>query len=301
MSKKRGLNKGRVDLLLSEVQEWSVAAKEPQKAKDHNAAPAISASTGTILQQVAITSLTPGKFQPRKVMAEPELAELAESIKQQGVLQPIVVRNHNGQLEIVAGERRWRAATLAGLTQVPIIEHTMSDEEAMVIALIENIQRQDLNPMEEAYALERLAQEFNFTHEETAKAVGKSRATISNLLRLLQLQPAVKGLVEQGKLDLGHAKVLLALTGEQQSKIAKIVVERQLSVRETEHVVQQELAEKEPRATRPLDPDIARLQRSLSEKLGAVTKIQHHHKGRGKIVIKYTSIDELDGILEHIV
>jgi ParB family chromosome partitioning protein len=315
MSKKRGLNKGRVDMLLSEALGLSLPEErnmEPLTSLKEDGV-AISVATknhsseqpaqdNKILQQVSINKLMPSKFQPRRVMPEAELAELAESIKQQGVLQPVVVRANSDRFEIVAGERRWRAARIAGLQNIPVIVHKMTDEEAMVIALVENIQRENLNPMEEAYALDRLAKEFGFTHEETAKVVGKSRATISNLLRLLQLHPDVKGMLEKGILDVGHAKVLLAIETSKQNKLAKIVVEQQLSVRDTERLVQEELspATIEKRSQRPLDPDIARLQRSLSEKMGAMIRILHNSKGRGKIVIKYNSIDELDGILEHI-
>ena len=294
--KKRGLNKGRVDMLLSEV-------LEPKNMASAGVSTGNSASSGTVLLHIPIGKLLPGKFQPRRTIQEDELKDLAESIKRQGILQPIMVREEQGRFEIIAGERRFRAASLAGLQTVPVIVHDISDEEAMVIALVENIQRENLNPIEEAYALERLAKEFCLTHEETAKAVGKSRAAISNLLRLLHLQGDVKALLERGELDLGHAKVLLAVEGKQQVKLARIVVEKRLSVRETEKLVQQQtlLGEAEQRLERPLDPDIARLQRSLSEKIGSPTRILHSMKGRGKVVIKYSSIDELDGILEHIV
>ena len=296
MMKKRGLNKGRVDMLLSEV-------LEPKNMASAGVSTGNSASSGTVLLHIPIGKLLPGKFQPRRTIQEDELKDLAESIKRQGILQPIMVREEQGRFEIIAGERRFRAASLAGLQTVPVIVHDISDEEAMVIALVENIQRENLNPIEEAYALERLAKEFCLTHEETAKAVGKSRAAISNLLRLLHLQGDVKALLERGELDLGHAKVLLAVEGKQQVKLARIVVEKRLSVRETEKLVQQQtlLGEAEQRLERPLDPDIARLQRSLSEKIGSPTRILHSMKGRGKVVIKYSSIDELDGILEHIV
>lgn len=298
MMKKRGLNKGRVDMLLSEVLE----PKEIEAAGDQTAVTS-SISNGTLLLQVPIDQLKPGKFQPRRTIQEEELKDLAESIKRQGILQPIMVRSAQGRFEIIAGERRFRAAALAGLQSVPVIVHDISDAEAMVIALVENIQRENLNPIEEAYALERLAKEFGLTHEETAKAVGKSRAAISNLLRLLHLQSDVKALLERGELDLGHAKVLLAVEGNQQVKLARIVVEKRLSVRETEKLVQQQtsLGSDAQRSDRPLDPDIARLQRSLSEKIGSPTRILHSMKGRGTVVIKYNSIDELDGILAHIV
>ena len=313
MSKKRGLNKGRVDLLLSEALGVSLSV-EPQDLEvttiDEQDAVYFAGNTNgkewqvqqmsgsKVLQQIALTKLIPGKFQPRRIIQDEELQALAESIKKQGVLQPIVARASNDGFEIIAGERRWRAAGIAGLQHIPVIVRDITDEEAMIIALVENIQRENLNPLEEAYALEKLSKALGLTHEETAKAVGKSRAVISNLLRLLHLHADVKAM-----LDLGHAKVLLAVDGVQQSKLAKIVVAKRLSVRETESLVQQKIspAAAEQRSLRPLDPDIARLQRSLSEKVGSPTRIIHSLKGRGKIVIKYNSIDELDGILEHIV
>ena len=317
MSKKRGLNQGRVDMLLSEALGFplpDIKEKTDLITVDEQAQVFVESETkskaiaeqqknnGAVLQQIPLSKLMPGRFQPRRVIQEEELKDLAESIKKQGVLQPIVVREYNDKFEVIAGERRWRAASLAGLQNTPVIVREINDEEAMVIALVENIQRENLNPLEEAYALERLSKEFGLTHEETAKAVGKSRATISNLLRLLTLHGDVKALLERGELDLGHAKVLLAVEGKKQSRLAKMVVEKRLSVRETERLVQQ----KQPLAAedkhqRPLDPDIARLQRSLSEKVGSPIRIFHSLKGRGKVVIKYNSIDELDGILEHIV
>lgn len=317
MNKKRGLNKGRVDLLLSEALGVSLLDPLPTAmvvADDGEAsccAVDLASKTaltqppkgGMLLQQIALSQLVPGRFQPRRIIQDDELKELAESIKRQGVLQPIVAREYGQQFEIIAGERRWRAAALAGLPTAPVIVRDISDEEAMIVALVENIQRENLNPLEEAYALERLSKEFGLTHEETAKAVGKSRATISNLLRLLSLQADVQALLERGEISLGHAKVLLAIEGKQQSKLAAIVVEKNLSVRETEQLLRQTLAAltTEPVLPRPLDPDIARLQRSLSETVGAPVRIFHGSKGRGKMVIKYNSIDELDGILAHIV
>ena len=317
MSKKRGLNKGRVDMLLSEALGISLPkAKEGgsfERDEEKESIASITTSShlpseeqfiqgNKVLQNIPINKLMPSKFQPRRTLPEAELIELAESIKRQGVLQPIVARVSNDRFEIVAGERRWRAAKIAGLQQIPVIVHQMTEEEAMIIALVENIQRENLNPMEEAYALDRLAKEFGFTHEETAKAVGKPRATISNLLRLLQLHPEVKVMLEKGDIDLGHAKVLLGAETAKQSKLAKIIIEQHLSVRDTERLVHKELplVAQEKHTQRPIDPDIARLQRSLSEKTGAAVRIMHNSKGKGKIVIKYNSIDELDGILEHI-
>ena len=310
MNKKRGLNKGRIDVLLSDAlgviadaADGSFRAPLPP-AQQHDALPPDHAAVSKpnnagSLHEIALENLTPGQFQPRREMKPAELQELAESIKQQGVLQPLVVRAKGARFEIIAGERRWRAAGIAGLVTVPAVVHEVSDQEAMIIALVENIQRENLNPLEEAYALERLIKEFGFTHEEAAQKVGKSRAVVSNLLRVLQLAPDVKKLLATGSIQLGHAKVLLAVEGKSQSILAKMVAEKGLSVRETERLLQRGLSTTLP-SERPLDPDIARLQRNLAEKIGSPVKILHSVKGRGKLVITYNSIDELDGILEHI-
>ena len=252
-----------------------------------------------------ITSLKPGKYQPRRDIQDDELKSLADSIKSQGVLQPIVARIVNGGHEIVAGERRWRAAKLAGLTVVPVIVKDLTNEQALAIGLIENIQREDLNSIEEALALERLVKEFSLTHAEVAEMVGKSRSSVSNLVRLLVLPKDVQLLIERSDLDAGHAKVLLSLSGsELQSAVAKQIVARELSVRETEQLVARTktTADLYPLAAKksPLDPDVRRLQTSLAEKIGSVVKILHSKVGKGKIVIKYNSLEELDGILLHI-
>lgn len=257
------------------------------------------------LTQLALDHLTPGKYQPRKDMAEDRLQELADSIKAQGVIQPIIVRplhNDAGRYEIIAGERRFRAARLAGLTQVPVVVKDIPDQTAMAIALIENIQREDLNPVEEAYALQRLLNEFGLTHEEIAKSVGKSRATVSNLLRVLTLETEVRTYLEHGDIELGHAKVLLALSDTQQIDIARQVIAKGLSVRETEKLVQQaQLPVTEQVTTAPaIDPDVQRLERNLAERLGAMVALKHQTSGKGKLIIKYNSLEELDGILEHI-
>ena len=308
MSKKRGLNKGRVDMLLSGAVGSLLSDDKPttgnrsisqaeqefdiseEKGKENN------------LQNIAIEKLKPSPFQPRRTIGENELQELACSIEKQGMLQPIVARETKQGVEIIAGERRWRAANETGLQTVPVLMKDLTDQEAMFVALVENIQRENLSPLEEAMALERFSKELGFTHEEIAKKIGKSRASVSNLLRLLLLSPAVKNLLEDGSLEVGHAKVLLAIEGRTQEKFAEKIVEKGLSVREAEQLVQQyKFSEEKEKSTRPLDPDIARLQRSLSEKIGSSLQIQHNSKGRGKIIIKYNSIDELDGILEHIV
>jgi ParB family chromosome partitioning protein len=244
-----------------------------------------------------------GAYQPRIDMNPEALEELANSIRAQGVVQPIVVRPiGGGRYEIIAGERRWRATQLAGLHEIPAVVRDVPDQAAMAMALIENIQREELNPMEEAQALYRLIEEFGLTHQQTADAVGRSRASVSNLLRLLGLNEDIKRMLGNGDLEMGHARALLALSGEQQSEVARSVVGKGLSVRETERLVKRTLegpstgAVKEKRP----DPDIHRLEQDLGERIGARVAIQHGAKGKGKLVIAYNSLDELDGILEHI-
>jgi ParB family chromosome partitioning protein len=233
------------------------------------------------------------------------LEELADSIRAQGVVQPIVVRPlaKKDTYEIIAGERRWRAARIAGLTKVPVIVRNVSDNAAMAIGLIENIQRENLNPIEEANALRRLIDEFEMTHEQCAEAVGRSRASVSNLLRLIELNNDVKLLLEKRQIEMGHARALLGLNGAEQSRLAAVVVERKLSVRETEQLVRKSRlpvipGNKNKAATE--NPDIRRLQDNLSEQLGAAVKIDHKAVGKGKLVIQYNTLDELDGILAHI-
>lgn len=261
------------------------------------------------LLEVDILTLEPGVYQPRTTIQESDLASLADSIRAQGILQPILVRSTSkGKYEIIAGERRWRAAKIAGLNAVPIIVKDVPNEKAMAIALIENIQREDLSALEEARALERLAKEFDLTHHQVAEAVGKSRAAVSNTLRLLSLTDSVKGLLENDSLEVGHAKALLSLKGAEQEAAAKTVVNRGLSVRETEQLISrmvENVADAAPRRkvkAPALDPDVKRLQNTLSEKLGAAVEIQPHKtkKGKGRIMIPYHSLDELEGILAHI-
>lgn len=253
------------------------------------------------LNQLPIEKIVRGKYQPRKHMDSAALQELAESIKAQGIIQPIVVRKvKQGDYEIIAGERRWRAAQLAGLDKVPVVIKEVPDEAAIAMALIENIQREDLNPVEEAVALQRLLDEFGLTHQQAAEAVGKSRTTVTNFLRLLALNEDVKVLLAHGKLEMGHAKVLLALTGNLQSQIAKMVSLKGLTVRETEQLVKQTQNPAPKENKKPVDPDIRRLENELSDKLAAKTKLQHQPNGKGKLVIQYNSLDELEGILEHI-
>lgn len=257
------------------------------------------------LRQLALDLLQRGKYQPRSSNMDMEaLAELADSIRQQGIVQPIVVRPiGEGRYEIVAGERRWRAAQLAGLDKIPALVRDIPDEAAIAVALIENIQRENLNPVEEAVALQRLANEFGLTHEQVAHHVGRSRAAVSNLLRLLNLNNDVRALVETGQLDMGHARALLSLEGADQSQAAKEVVARGLSVREAESLVKnwaQKHAKSGTSSKPSVDADTADLQRQLSEHLGAKVLLSHSKGGKGKIVIQYNSLDELDGILQKI-
>jgi ParB family chromosome partitioning protein len=231
------------------------------------------------------------------------LQELADSIKTQGVMQPIVVRPIGPNMyEIVAGERRWRATQLAGLDNIPAIIRDIPDETAIAMALIENIQRENLNPMEEAIALQRFADEFSFTHQQIADAVGKSRATVSNLLRLMALNPEAKTLLEHGDMEMGHARALLALPENMQGKAARAVVAKGLSVRQTEAMVRTLLtqADKPAESDKTMDPNVRKLQDQLSERLGAPVQIEYNARGKGRLSIAYNSLDELDGILAHI-
>ncbi|GAB4347156.1 MAG: ParB/RepB/Spo0J family partition protein [Gammaproteobacteria bacterium] len=291
-TKKRRLGRG-LDALLAGVNTASESAVA-ESATDNEGQ----------LRNLSVDLMQRGKYQPRHAMHKESLEELANSIKAQGVVQPIVVRPiAEGRYEIIAGERRWRAAQLAGLHEIPAVVREVPDQAAIAMALIENIQRENLNPLEEAQALERLISEFQLTHQEAADAVGRSRAAVSNLLRLLELNDEVKRLVEAGELEMGHARALLALSGRQQSEVARKVAAKGLSVRETEQLVRrlQEGAQAgEKKAAARTDPDILRLQGDLAERLGAKVQIQHTAKGGGRLVIQYNSVDELDGILAHL-
>jgi ParB family chromosome partitioning protein len=250
------------------------------------------------LRSLPVEFLQRGRYQPRTEFEPAALQELADSIKAQGVVQPIVVRPiDRDRYEIVAGERRWRAAQLAGLADIPALVRDIPDEAAVAVALIENIQREDLNPLEEATALKRLTEGFGLTHQEVADAVGRSRASVSNLLRLLDLHSDVKAAISRGEMEMGHARALAGLPEAKQPAATAIVVARKLSVRETEALVKRLLSEAPAKPTPRLDADVRRLQEDLSERLGAAVKIQHGTRGSGKLVIQYASLDELDGIL----
>lgn len=257
----------------------------------------IDETNGDSLQNLAITQLQPGKYQPRTNMDQTALAELAESIKAQGIMQPILARPiDTDRYEIIAGERRWRAAQLAGLAEVPVLIRKVPDESALAMSLIENIQRENLNPLEEALGIQRLINEFGMTHQTAGEALGNSRSTISNLLRLLNLSAPVQELMMQGKIDMGHGRALLPLAPTQQIKIANAIVQKQLSVRETEKLVNQ-IEHPLPKKVKKPDRDLLRLQEDVSERLGAQVAIKPKKNGQGNIVIHYTSLDQLDDIL----
>ena len=286
--KKRGLGRG-LDALLggsSPATLEEVAAKVDSRE----------------LQHLPLDLIQRGKYQPRRDMDPQALEELANSIKVQGVMQPIVVRPIGaGRFEIIAGERRWRASQQAGLDKIPAMVREVPDEAAIAMALIENIQREDLNPIEEAVALQRLQQEFELTQQQVADAVGKSRVTITNLLRLIALPEEIKTLLAHGDLEMGHARALLGLPLEQQVEGARHVVARGLTVRQTEALVRQWLNSKsQPVEKLKADPDITRLEQRLAEKLGSPVQIKHGQKGKGQLVIRYSSLDELQGVLAHI-
>ena len=295
--KKRGLGRG-LEALLGQAAPRAVSAIPP--ARDQ-------------LTHVPVDLLQKGKYQPRQDMREESLDELADSIRAQGVVQPIVVRplgapapGEPQRYEIIAGERRWRAAQIAGLADVPAVVRHVGDEAAVAMSLIENIQRENLNPLEEALALSRLVTEFELTHQKVADAVGRSRAAVSNLLRLLDLPQAIRPLIEKRELEMGHARALLSLTtARQQAEVGLLVAKKGLSVRETEALVRRIVAraaagDKAASKGRSKDPDISRLENDLADKLGATVELKHAASGKGKLVISYHSLDELDGILAHI-
>ncbi len=291
-AKKRGLGRG-LDALLG-------GAALSEEGREES-----SDSLTSNLSSLPVDVIERGRYQPRRDFNPESLQELADSIAAQGVVQPIVVRpiESPGRYEIIAGERRWRAAQLAGLDQIPVVVRDVPDQTAMAMGLIENIQRDDLNPLEEAAALHRLLHEFELTHQQIAQAVGKSRTTVTNLLRLLDLNPDVKAYIDQRKLEMGHARALLGLKEQTQSDAAKQVVNLGLSVRETERLVRRLLdgpkGRTETKNAPKEDPNVRRLQDDLSERLGARVNIQQAATGKGKLVIAYNSLDELEGILDH--
>ncbi|NZA27442.1 ParB/RepB/Spo0J family partition protein [Luteimonas sp. SJ-92] len=293
-AKKRGLGRGLEALLGPKASE---------------AAPVLEAAPGDALHTLPVDALTPGKYQPRRAMDEGKLDELAESIRAQGVIQPIVVRDLGGRrYEIIAGERRWRASQRAGLAEVPVVVREVDDRTVIAMALIENIQREDLNPLEEAQALQRLIEEFTLTHAQAAAAVGRSRAAVSNLLRLLELPAAVRALVEARRLEMGHARALLTLSPELAGKLAAEAAEQGWSVREVEHRAQQFAEGRIPARKgkpgngkpRPQQADIATLENELAETLGARVSIAHGRGNKGRLVIHYSDLDTLDGVLERL-
>ena len=286
--KKRGLAKGRgLDALLGSIQKEKLQLEA--QSIDHGQ-----------LKQMNVNLLKRGEYQPRRFINEQDLQELAASIEKHGVMQPIVVRpidDEKHPYEIIAGERRWRAAQLAGLSEIPAIVRELNDQVAIALALIENIQRQDLNPIDQAMALQRFHEEFGLSHQEIADTVGKARATVSNLLRLLSLAEPVKDFMQQGLLDMGHARAILTLKAKDQLAMADIVIEKSLSVRQTEQLVRDWNTPKQEKAKASVSPDLEQLTHKLAERFSAEVKIDHNKQGKGKLVIHYHSLDELDGIL----
>jgi len=305
-AKKRGLGRGLDALLGASIKKTEQL--DPNTPITEEVATSSQELKDGELRKIPIELIQPGIYQPRVDMHTEALEELANSIKAQGVVQPIVVRPLKGKksstgeqlFEIIAGERRWRASQMAGLDKIPAVIRDVNDQAAIAMALIENIQREDLNPVEEANAIRRLINEFEMTHQVAAEAVGRSRAAVSNLLRLLELSDGVKKMLENGDLEMGHARALLTLDSEKQLEAANHVIGQELSVRDTEKLVKRILNPKEPKPTPKPDPDIRNLQESLAAKLGAKVSFQHNAKGKGKMVIQYNNVDELEGILAHI-
>jgi len=283
MVKKPGLGRG-LDMLLS--------SSNKDVAKDSD------------LKKLPVEKISKGKYQPRLSIDPDALQDLAESIKAQGLVQPVVVRRlDNGNYELIAGERRWRASQMAGLHTIPAVVRDVPDEAAAAMSLIENIQREDLNPLEEALAMSRLIADFGLTHQQTAEAVGRSRTAVTNLLRLIDLEEQTKELLDTRQLDMGHARALLALSGQMQTDTAIKVAKKELSVRETERLVKKLLTSDDGESKKSSVKkalEVLKLEESLAEKLGAQVAIQYNTKGKGKLVIEYNNLDELDGILDHI-
>ena len=301
MAKKRGLGGGGLNVLLAGASKGNTQQGHSKEAVGEQS----EQPTKEVLKQIPVEYLQPGQYQPRKDMHPEALEELAASIKVQGIMQPIVVRpvssvSANTKYEIIAGERRWRAAQIAGLHDVPALVREVSDEAAIAMSLIENIQRENLNPMEETVALHRLQEEFELTQQQVADAVGKSRVTVTNLLRLMNLNEDVKILLEHGDIEMGHARALLGLHDQHQSEAARQVVSKGFTVRQTEALVRGWHDQSSAPAKPASNPDIQRLETNLGERLGAKVELKHNTKGKGKLVINYSSLDELDGILGHI-
>lgn len=299
-AKKRGLGRG-LDALLGSGSTSLTQPREVSVEPQEQAVQPQPASLDGEMRHLPVEFLCRGRYQPRRDMDPVALEELASSIRAQGIMQPIVVRPiEQERFEIIAGERRWRAAQLAELDQVPVIIREVADDVAVAMALIENIQRENLNPIEEAFALQRLQQEFELTQQQVAQAVGKSRSAVTNLLRLIALADDVKKMLEHGDLEMGHARALLSLESAEQSSAARTVVAKGMSVRQTEAFVRQLQMPVEEKAAPEPQADVDYLQRQLTETLGAAVQISHNKKGKGKLVINYSSLEELDGILAHI-
>lgn len=300
--KKKGLGRGLDALLGAKKEIISVDTAAPVPVAADDIQPTAPPRDGE-LRHVPIEYLQRGKYQPRRDMSPEALEELANSIRKQGIMQPIVIRPIGEQkYEIIAGERRWRASQLAGLDKVPVIIKDVADDAAIAMALIENIQREDLNPIEEAFALQRLQQEFELTQQEVADAVGKSRTTVTNLLRLMSLKEDVRKMLEHGDIEMGHARAILGLPESQQSAAAKTVVTKGFTVRQTESLVRKILEDSATKPAIKTEPskDIRILEEEISEKVGCPVTIQHEAKGKGKVIIRYSSLDELDGLLAHL-
>lgn len=285
--RKRGLAKGRgLDALLGSIQKEKLQLEAQTDSGQ--------------FKYINVHLLTRGEYQPRRFIKEEDLQELAASIEKHGVMQPIVIRpidDEKHPYEIIAGERRWRAAQLAGLTEIPAIVRELNDQVAIALALIENIQRQDLNPIDQAVALQRFHDEFGLSHQEIADTVGKARATVSNLLRLLSLSEPVKDFMQEGLIDMGHARAILTLKVGEQLKVADMVIEKSLSVRQTEQLVREWNTPKQEKQKHPLSADLEQLTQRLSERFAADVKVDYNKHGKGKLVIHYHSLEELDGIL----
>ena len=304
MSGGRKLGRG-LEALISPVNTGTMAGLVGGESRDTGADNLLSAETGDReLRHIPVEMIQRGQYQPRTVMQPEALEELAASIRSQGVMQPIVVRSISpGRFEIIAGERRWQAAQMAGLHDIPALVRKVDDEAAVAMALVENIQREDLGPLEEAVALKRLQDEFSLTQQQVADAVGRKRATVANLMRLVTLHWNVRSMLEQGELEMGHARALLSLEHSQQPETANRVVQQGMTVRQTESLVKRILSGddgKSRKKKKELDADIQSLENSLAEKLGTKVMIRHTAKGRGRLVVNYNSVDELDGILAHI-